>query len=75
MIRKMSSEHRPAAAPIEFAGQWVAWDREQTKIVAHGERLVDVHRAAVAAGHRRAIMQKVRRGNEAFIGATSSICT
>lgn len=70
IIRRSSPlEHRPPPAPIEYAGQWVAWNREQTEIVAHGEKLVEVHRAAVAAGHPRAILQKVRRGNEAFIGA------
>jgi hypothetical protein len=63
MIHKSTSlEHRPPPAPLEYAGQWVAWNREHTQIVAHGEKLVDVHRAAVAAGHPRAILQKVRRG-------------
>jgi hypothetical protein len=51
---------RPKPAPIEYAGQWVAWNKAQTEIVAHGAVMADVHQAAVAAGHPDAILQKVR---------------
>jgi hypothetical protein len=60
---------RPNAAPIEFAGQWVAWNRERSKIIAHGGVLAEVHKAAIEAGHPDAILQKVRRPGS-FIGAT-----
>ena len=59
---------RPPAAPFEYAGQWVAWDEQRKSIVAHGEQMADVHRAAVAAGHKHCIMQKVPRANTIFIG-------
>ena len=58
----------PPAAPVELAGQWIAWDRARTKIVAQGKEMADVHRAAVAAGHADAILQRVRRPDQAFIG-------
>ena len=60
----------PPPAPPEFAGQWVAWNKERTAIVAHGADLVSVHRSAVVAGHPDAILQRVRRPQERFIGAT-----
>jgi hypothetical protein len=59
---------RPKPAPLEYAGQWVAWNKAQTEIIAHGAVLAEVHKAAVAAGHADAVLQKVRRPG-IFIGA------
>jgi hypothetical protein len=61
---------RPQPAPVEFAGEWVAWNRLRTEIVAHGKCMSEVHDAATAAGHPDAILQKVRRPDSSFIGAT-----
>jgi hypothetical protein len=60
----------PPAAPPEFAGQWVAWNKERTKIVAHGDDMAFVHRSAIAIGHPNAILQHVRRPEVTFIGTT-----
>ena len=60
----------PGPAPVEFAGQWVAWDKRQTKIVAHGMKMAEVHSAAIAAGHPDCVLQKVRRPGLRFIGTT-----
>ena len=60
----------PRPAPIEFAGQWIAWNKQRTEIVAHGETMASVHAAAIAAGHPDAILQRVRRPAVSFIGAT-----
>lgn len=67
-IKVVPDNNVPPPAPIEFAGQWVAWNRERTKIVAHGREMADVHRSAVAVGHKDAILQRVRRPDERFIG-------
>jgi hypothetical protein len=61
---------RPRPAPIEFAGQWVAWNRQRCEIIAHGKTFAEAHDAAAAAGHPNAIFQKVRRPDANFIGAT-----
>lgn len=60
----------PRPAPVEFAGQWVAWNKERTQIVAHGTEMAAVHTAAVAAGHLNPILQRVRHPNIHFIGMT-----
>jgi hypothetical protein len=60
----------PPPAPIEFAGQWIAWNRERNQIVAHGRDMASVHAAAVAQGHPNAILQRVRRPERSFIGPT-----
>ena len=60
----------PPPAPVEFAGQWIAWNRERTQIVAHGRDMASVHATAVAKGHPDAILQRVRRPELGFIGPT-----
>jgi hypothetical protein len=65
---KLRKVKRPRPAPVEFAGQWVAWNRERDTIVAHGGNAAEVRAAAIAAGHPHAVFQKVRKANRAFIG-------
>jgi hypothetical protein len=65
----INDPRRPKPAPVEYAGQWVAWNKGQTEIVAHGSVMAEVHKAAVAAGHPDAVLQKVRRPG-IFIGST-----
>ncbi len=67
--RKTEPKTLPAA-PIEFAGQWVAWNKQQTRIVAHGFKIAEVHEAALAARHPKAIFQKVPEADVYFIGAS-----
>jgi hypothetical protein len=70
MVKANNSNSRiPPPAPPEFAGQWVAWNRERTKIVAHGKNVAMVHSEAAAAGHANAILQRVRSPHSSFIGA------
>ena len=60
---------RPKPAPVEYGGQWVAWDRSLTRILAHGSNVAEVRQAAIAAGHSDAVLEKVRRPGVSFIGA------
>jgi hypothetical protein len=61
---------RPGPAPVEFAGQWVAWNRQQTQIIAHATDVAAVRRTAIAAGYLDAIFEKVRRPDTIFVGPT-----
>ena len=70
VIKKKTPMDTLPAAPIEYAGQWVAWNKQQTKIVAHGFKVAEVHEAALAAGHPKAIFQKVPEADVYFIGAS-----
>lgn len=58
----------PKPAPVEFAGQWIAWSKDRTEVVAHGPQLAMVHAEAVALGHPDAILQRVRHPDLSFIG-------
>ncbi len=63
-------QRRPIPAPVEFGGQWIAWNKRQTEIVAHGRDVAVVRAVALAAGHADAILERVRRPGIAFIGQT-----
>lgn len=56
--------------PIKYAGQWIAWNKARTEIIAHGSDLVAVHAKSIAAGHTDAILQRVRDPKVRFIGST-----
>jgi hypothetical protein len=58
----------PRPAPLEYAGQWVAWNKERTCIVAHGARFGEVRAAAIAAGCAEPLMQRLL--GESFVGET-----
>lgn len=72
MIRRedIANLKPPPAPPIQYAGQWVAWDKQRTTVVAHGVEIAQVFRDAAAAGHPDAILQKVRVPGVAYIGTT-----
>ncbi|MCX7427256.1 MAG: hypothetical protein NTW96_16710 [Planctomycetia bacterium] len=61
---------RAERVPAEFANLWVAWDRNQTRIVASGPTFDEAKRAAAATGHRAIILAKVapapRRGGRSL---------
>ena len=46
-----------------YAGQWVAWNRDQTAIVARGSTFDEAKRAAVDAGERELILAQVPPAN------------
>jgi hypothetical protein len=63
-------QHWPRPAPVEYAGQWVAWNKARSEIVAHGTDVAVVRAQSIAAGHPDAVLQRVRRPDTIFIGAT-----
>lgn len=44
--------------PAEYDGQWVAWDRNQTRIIANGHTFDEVKRKAAEAGESFVILAK-----------------
>jgi hypothetical protein len=55
------TETRPPSPlwPGEYAGQWIAWDHEETRVIASGQTFSEVVRAAAAAGERAPVVAKV----------------
>ena len=65
----MATADRPApVVPRKFAGQWIAWNRARTAIVASGRTLEDARRAAEAAGESAPILAKAPRADVRFLG-------
>ena len=52
--------------PAEYAGEWIAWNNDQSEILAHGKVLAEVRQQAVDRGCSRPVLQKVSRGP--FVG-------
>ena len=50
---------RPDPAPLDLAGQWIAWNEDRSEIVAHGAKFDEVRTKAIAAGFLRPLMQRV----------------
>jgi hypothetical protein len=67
-LKLPTADDFPKAAPVEFAGQWVAWNREQTEIVGHGRTWMEARQAAADAGVTDPVLQKVPRPDAIFIG-------
>lgn len=63
---KQKFADRPAPAPSEYAGQWVAWNQDRTRIVAHGAEFESVRRKAISDGCTEPLMQRVL--GSAFVG-------
>lgn len=38
--------NHPGPIPLEYAGQWIDWNRDQTQILAHGHDFSKVHAEA-----------------------------
>ncbi|RPI85492.1 MAG: hypothetical protein EHM42_06675 [Planctomycetaceae bacterium] len=58
----------PIVPPQELAGQWIAWNRHRTAIIAHGFELKTVHDAAIAQGQPDALLEVVQPIDRLLIG-------
>jgi hypothetical protein len=63
-----SKPHEPPVIAKAYAGQWIAWNRERTAIVASGPSLREVAEAARAAGEREPGLEWVPPANRRIIG-------
>ncbi len=63
-----TTDHLAPIVPREFAGQWIAWNRARTAIVASGRTLEDARCASEAAGEPEPILAKAPRANVRFLG-------
>ena len=63
----MPEINRPTV-PIEYAGMWIAWDHEMSRIVATGNTLAEVLQYAKEAGESDPVLDKVPPANTRLIG-------
>jgi hypothetical protein len=63
----MTVPKTPPIVPIEYAGKWIAWDFERTKIIASGRTYAETVRAAEATGETRTILAKTPDAHVRFM--------
>jgi hypothetical protein len=67
----MESETKLAERPIvplEYAGKWIAWNHERTRIIASGRTVEEVVKAAADAGETDPMFDKAPKANVRFVG-------
>ena len=59
----------PPAVPLDrYAGKWIAWDNDRTRIVTSGSSLEEAVAAAGAAGEGDPIYEKIPKASR-WLGA------
>jgi hypothetical protein len=67
MLNDSTSAESPVV-PIEYAGQWIAWNPQGTQIVASGRTIQDAAQAAASAGEMQPVFAKVPKADVRFAG-------
>ena len=57
-----------APVPAEYAGKWLAWDHEETRILAAARTFAEAKTAAEAAGESRPVIVKAPLADVRFVG-------
>ncbi len=55
--------------PLEYAGLWIAWDRDHTRIVANGQTIDAAYKAALEAGEPKPILGKAPDADIFFVAS------
>jgi hypothetical protein len=58
--------------PRQYAGQWIAWDHDHTRIIASGETFEEVRQAAIETGEPDPLLDKVPPANVRFVGGNGA---
>jgi hypothetical protein len=61
-------QQSPPFVPIKYAGQWIAWDHEETRIVASGRTFAEAKAAAEQAGESKPVLVKAPLADVRFVG-------
>ena len=63
-----STNEQLPTVPKQYAGQWVAWNKDRSEIIASGRTFEEARRAAEAAGESKPILAKAPRADVRFLG-------
>ena len=64
----MNAQRPSIRVPRKYAGQWIAWNHERTKIVASGRTYAEAVKAAEEAGEPQAYLTKAPEAETRFVG-------
>jgi hypothetical protein len=65
--RRESLPEKPIV-PLEYAGLWIAWNRDHTRIVASGQTIDAAFEAAIASGEAEPILGRAPDAEVHFVG-------
>ena len=68
MPTRIADARLQKAVPVEFAGKWVAWNAEHTRIIAHAETLQQLWQAVREEEIDDPVFEKVPRADVRFAG-------
>jgi hypothetical protein len=68
MSKQKTKASETPAVPAKYAGKWLAWDHEETRILAAARTLAEAKSAAEAAGETRPILVKAPLTDVRFVG-------
>jgi hypothetical protein len=66
-----NEEHKnegPPAVPLEFAGKWLAWDHDETRILAAERTFAEAKAAAEKVGESMPVLVKAPLADVRFVG-------
>ena len=66
----MGHRQQPPTVPKHYAGQWIAWNRRHTKIIASGRTFAETRERAIAAGESDPWLAKVPKTDVRFVGGS-----
>lgn len=67
-VASMTKPRKTPTVPIEFAGKWIAWNFDETRIIASGRTYQDTLQQALATGEAKPILEKAPDARVRFIG-------
>ena len=62
------SVKKPPRVPSQYSGQWIAWNHEQSRIVASGPTLQSALEAAIGLGELHPLLTKAPDAQTRFVG-------
>ncbi len=65
----INGQKEAEAVPLEFAGKWVAWSADHTKIVSSANSLQEARQKAFALGEKNPWLDKIPDDRVRFGGA------
>jgi hypothetical protein len=68
MPTRLAISRMSKAVPVEFAGQWVAWNSDHSRIVAHADTLPRLWQVVQNEGIENPVFEKVPRADVRFVG-------
>jgi hypothetical protein len=67
MSKQKTRSPKSAAVPVKYAGKWLAWDPEETRILAAERTFAEAKAAAEAVGEKRSVMVKAPLADVRFV--------